>query len=193
MALSAKKQRFVDEYLIDLNATQAAVRAGYSKRSAHSQGPRLLDDAGVAAAIEAGKAALAERTAVSAEKVIAELARVAFARAGEFFRWDDVDGVKLIDRDKLTPDQVAAISEISETTTQHGGTIRLKLHDKVEALTLLGKHIGLFADQVNLGGKVTLENKDAIPRPQTYDDWLRYQAAYEQSLEPAKGNGHAGG
>lgn len=79
MALTPKQQRFVDEYLVDLNATQAAIRSGYSRRSAAEQGHDLLRKPQVAAAVQAGQAARAERTGITADRVLTELARIAFA------------------------------------------------------------------------------------------------------------------
>ena len=70
--LTAAQERFVDEYLVDLNATQAAVRAGYSAKTAHSCGPRLLANAGVAAAIAAAKQARAEATNIDSAWVLRE-------------------------------------------------------------------------------------------------------------------------
>lgn len=67
MALSAKQRLFVSEYLIDLNATQAAIRAGYSEKTAYSQGQRLLKHVEVQAAIEAAKTERLERTEINAE------------------------------------------------------------------------------------------------------------------------------
>lgn len=75
--LTPKQQRFVQEYLIDLNATQAAIRAGYSAKTAEQQGPRLLGNAGVAAAVAAGQVRLASKLELTAEKVLANIARVA--------------------------------------------------------------------------------------------------------------------
>jgi len=77
MILTPKQQRFVEEYLVDLNATQAAIRAGYSPKTAYSQGERLLRHVDVAAAVEARKAELAKRTRISAEEVIEGLRREA--------------------------------------------------------------------------------------------------------------------
>ena len=77
MTLTPKQQRFVEEYLVDFNATRAAIRAGYSKKTAYSQGERLLRHAEVAAAVEAGKAELAKLTRISAEEVIEGLRREA--------------------------------------------------------------------------------------------------------------------
>jgi phage terminase small subunit len=77
MPISPKQQRFADEYLVDLNATQAAIRAGYSEKTAAQQGHQLLQKTSVRDAIEAGRAQRAERTAVTADRVIAELAAIA--------------------------------------------------------------------------------------------------------------------
>lgn len=75
MALNARQEAFVREYLVDLNATQAAIRAGYSERTAYSQGQRLLKHVEVAAAIQAAQAARAERTEVTQDWVITRLAQ----------------------------------------------------------------------------------------------------------------------
>ena len=74
--LTARQERFVDEYLVDLNATQAAVRAGYSAKTAHSCGPRLLENAGVAAAISAAKRERSEATKIDAEYVLRKLHQI---------------------------------------------------------------------------------------------------------------------
>ena len=77
--LSPRREAFAAEYLKDLNATRAAIRAGYSAKTASSIGARLLADAGVARAVEAGMAARARRTEIDADRVVLELARIAFA------------------------------------------------------------------------------------------------------------------
>ena len=86
MALNAKQSRFVEEYLVDCNATQAAIRAGYSADTAGQQGERLLKHVEVAAAIRAGRQRLGERTSITAARVLEEYARVAFANLGDYFR-----------------------------------------------------------------------------------------------------------
>jgi phage terminase small subunit len=78
MALTPQKARFVQEYLVDLNATQAALRAGYSPKTAYSQGARLLKDVEVAKAIAAAQGERAERAKKSADDVIAELEAIGF-------------------------------------------------------------------------------------------------------------------
>jgi phage terminase small subunit len=81
--LAAQQLRFVDEYLLDLNAAQAAIRAGYSARTAYTVGPRLLRDPRIAAAVSAAQAARSERTGITADRVLGELNRLAFDLAQE--------------------------------------------------------------------------------------------------------------
>lgn len=149
MALTDKQTAFVREYLIDLNATQAAIRAGYSARTAASQGQRLLKNAEVAAAVTDAQKARAARTEVTADQVVAELAKVAFSRMGDFVTWGP-GGVTLRDSASLSPDAAACVAEVSETTSQGGGSLKFKLHSKTQALELLGRHLGLFKDRLDV-------------------------------------------
>ena len=80
----ARQQRFVDEYLVDLNATQAAIRASYSRRSAREIGRRLLTNVDIGAAIAAAQAARAERTGITADRVLQELEHIAFSRVTHY-------------------------------------------------------------------------------------------------------------
>lgn len=176
--LNAKQARFVREYLIDLNATQAAIRSGYSEQTAYSQGQRLLNHVEVASGIEAGMAKRAARTEVTADRVLSELAKIAFASLGDVTDWGtkevafgfDGDGKKLapedigeaalvryveapfvtpINRDALPADVKAAVSEVA--LTKDG--FRIKMHDKLGALTQIGRHLGMFKDKVEHTGE----------------------------------------
>jgi phage terminase small subunit len=144
--LTAKQVRFVEEYLVDLNATQAAIRAGYSAKTAQQMGAENLSKPVVAAAIEAGKAARSKRTTVTADRVVEELARVAFSDMREFTHWG-ATGVTLKESATLPADMARCVAEVSQTVTQHGGSIRFKLHDKVAALTKLLEHTSTFGDK----------------------------------------------
>lgn len=150
--LTPKQARFVDEYLIDLNATQAAIRAGYSARTAEQVGHQLLKKTSVQAAIAERMKSREQRTEITQDKVLAELARIAFGNKRALMKWGP-DGVKLVDSATITDDDAAMVSEVSESVTEAGGTIKLKTHDKVKALELLGKHLGLFGDKLELTGK----------------------------------------
>ncbi len=139
--MTPRQRRFVQEYLVDLNATQAAKRAGYGKDSVW----RLLRNPVVAAAIEKAQAKRAERTRVSADKVVTELAKVAFGDPRRLFSWGP-GGVVLRDSADLTEAEAALVSEVSETRTSKGGTRKVKLHCKLTALNALGKHLGIFGN-----------------------------------------------
>ncbi|MFQ6018808.1 MAG: terminase small subunit [Kiloniellaceae bacterium] len=141
--MTPRQRRFVEEYLIDLNASRAARRAGYSARSASAYGPRLLRRPEVAAAIAEAQAARVKRTRVDADRVVEELAKVAFGDPRKLFSWGP-RGVVLRDSGELTEAEAALVSEVSESRTAAGGTRRVKLHCKLSALTALAKHLGLF-------------------------------------------------
>ncbi len=143
--MTPRQRRFVEEYLVDLNATQAAKRAGYSAKSARTRGSKLLRNPAVAAAIESAQAKRAQRTRVSADRVVTELAKVAFGDPRRLFSWGP-GGVELRESSELTEAEAALVSEVSETRTAAGGTRRVKLHCKMTALTALGKHLGLFGN-----------------------------------------------
>lgn len=145
--LTDKQAAFVAEYLVDLNATQAAIRAGYSERTAYRIGAELLQKTSVAEAIAAGQAKRAQRVEITADRVVAELAKIAFADPRDLMEWGP-DGVKLKASADLTEEQAASVAEVSETTTKDGGSLKLKKHDKVKALELLGRHMGMFRDKV---------------------------------------------
>ncbi len=110
VTLTDKQTRFVQEYLVDVNATQAAIRAGYSKKTAQEQSSRLLSNVMVSEAIAKGMQALAEKTGVTAEKVIAELALIGFSNMLDYLDLSDPENLT-IDLSKITPEQASAIAE----------------------------------------------------------------------------------
>jgi len=150
--LTAKQQRFVEEYLVDLNATQAAVRAGYSDRTAYSVGPENLKKPGIVAALTDARAKRSERTEITADRVLEEYAKIAFSDMRAFAKWGP-DGVTLIKSDKLPEGAALCVAEVSETKTQFGGSIKFKLHDKKGALDSVARHLGMFTERVELTGK----------------------------------------
>jgi phage terminase small subunit len=144
VALSDKHQRFVAEYLVDLNATQAAIRAGYSEATAKQQGSRLLTNADVQAAIRDGQAALGEQTGISQVMVLERLATIAFSELGNFVSWSGRT-VTLKPSEEL--ESTAAVASISGD----GEKAQIKLHDSIRALELLGRHLGMFKEGSLLG------------------------------------------
>ena len=139
MKLTAKQQRFIDEYLVDFNATQAAIRAGYREKAAYQTGAMNLRKPQIQAEIARRQRDLQKRTEVSQDRVVKELARIAFA---------DASVVCVTDFDDLTEDQRAAIQGIKPTNSGW----EIKLCDKIKALELLGRHIGMFNDKLSLSG-----------------------------------------
>ena len=141
--LTPRQRRFVEEYLIDLNGRQAAIRAGYSKKSASGIAYRTLRTPQVAAALAEAQAARAARTRVTADKVVVELAKVAFGDPRRLVTWGP-EGVALRASAELSDAEAALVSEIWESRTAAGGTRKVKLHGKVPALLALARHLGLF-------------------------------------------------
>jgi phage terminase small subunit len=141
--LTDKQKLFVAEYLVDLNATQAAIRAGYSEKTAYSIGQENLNKPEITDAISRAFKKRAERTRVDADRVIKELARIAFATIGTMATWTG-DAIVLKDSESLSDDDRAAIQEITRTETPNGANIRVKLSDKLTALEKLGRHLGMF-------------------------------------------------
>jgi phage terminase small subunit len=142
-----KEDRFVEEYLLDLNATQAAVRAGYSAKSARSIGSELLTKPHVTDAIAEAKRVRSERTRVDADKVLLEYAKVAFADMRQFARWTE-DDVRFVPSEELDPNDSAAVAEVSVTEKEFKGVVtktrKMKLHDKKGALDSVARHLGMF-------------------------------------------------
>lgn len=141
--LTAKQQRFCDEYLIDLNATQAAIRAGYSPNTAMEQGHQLLQKTSVSGAIEAALAERSRRTGVNADRVVRELAKIAFLNPA-----DVVDSYGRI-KENASPDDLACIQGIKYEETDSGVKREIKFCSKEKALELLGKHLGIYTDRVD--------------------------------------------
>ena len=141
--LSAKQRLFVDEYLLDMNASAAARRAGYGERSAAQNGHRFLQLAPVMAAIEARLAARRTRLQVTAERVIDELARIAFADIGRIMNWTGEDA-SLKPQGEISADDRAAIAEIAVVKRNDAVATRVILHDKERALEALCRYLGLF-------------------------------------------------
>lgn len=160
MALNDKQRRFVDEYLKDLNATQAAIRAGYSKKTAEQTASRLLSFVKVKEAIAEAMKNREKRTEITQDKVLRELAKIGFANMADYMRVG-ADGDPYLDFSKLTADQAAALVEVTVEDFKDGRgedardvrRVKFKLADKRAALVDIGKHLGMFKDKVEITGK----------------------------------------
>lgn len=168
--LTEKQVRFVAEYLIDLDATKAAKRAGYSDKTAYSIGFENLRKPEIQEAIAEAMDARAKRTEITQDRVLQELARIAFANGTDFAKIIstptvttvvDEDGevqqvirpvqrVELVDTECVDPEKRAAIASLKEG--KYG--IEVKGYDKVKALELIGRHLGMFNDSIQLKGEL---------------------------------------
>lgn len=157
-----RRARFAAEYLIDANATQAAIRAGYSPHTAKMQGSRLLTYDDVQKMIATGAAKIAKKLDITAERVIQEFGRLGLSDMRKAVNWRTYDApgddeeseqtqrrfeLEFRDSADLDDDTAAAISEISMTA--HGP--KLKFYDKHAALVSLAKITGVFREEPNLG------------------------------------------
>jgi len=137
--MDEKKRRFVRAYLETGNAAEAGRRIGLTGPHAKDKAARLLREPEIARAVERGQAARERRKLVSADRVLEELARIAFADIRDYAAWDG-EGVSLKPGDAIPEEAAAAIAEIS----QRGGAARIRLYDKKAALGLLARHVGLL-------------------------------------------------
>lgn len=210
-SLTAKRKRFVDEYLVDLNATRAYRAAGYAGNDnvCAVQGHRLLSDTKVAAAIAEAQAERSERTKITQDMVLTELAKIGFSDIRKAVKWfsqtnvaaidadEDIEAlaeegslrfavanqVELISSNEIDDDTAAAISEISQSDK---GGLKVKFHDKKGALVDIGKHLGMFKDRIEHtgkdGGPITLGVESAIVRKAAEE----MRALVQARAEPAK-------
>lgn len=165
--LTPKQARFVEEYLIDLNATQAAIRAGFSEKSAARQAVELLNKPHVSEAIEQRRADRSQKTNIDAAWVLTRLADEATADIADLY--NDEGGLKPVREWPLIWRQglVQGI-EVEQLFDGHGeerqpvGTVRkIKLDNRIKRLELIGKHIGVkaFEETVNVKGLETLADR----------------------------------
>lgn len=155
--LTQKQQRFVEEYVSDCDAQNAAIRAGFSPQSARQAGKRLLRQPEIQAALLRRQAEIRERTAISKERVLRELAGMAFANGADFVQV--VDGKTVpIDPAALPEEKRAAILNVREGKSSP----EIVTYDKLKALELLGKHLGLFDGSCREGGQERSNLLDAI-------------------------------
>jgi phage terminase small subunit len=169
--LTPKQARFCAEYAIDLNATQAARRAGYSARTCEQLGYQLLQNPSVTAEIKRLMAGKQERTQITSDRVLSEIYRLAMVDVRTLFNEDGT----LKPLAEWPEDGARAVGgiEVDEIITGKGAerevighTKKLKLWPKMQALEALGKHLRLFADVHVHEGEVTIADRLKMARAQ---------------------------
>lgn len=146
--LTDKQKKFVEEYLIDLNATQACIRAGYSPKTAMEQGYQLLQKTSVQEAIAESMAERSKRTGINQDRIVQELARIAFVKITDVV---DPDGEI---NTNASDDDLACIEsyKVEDSDSVNGSSSKreVKLASKIKALELLGKHVGMWNDKIQV-------------------------------------------
>lgn len=146
--LTDKQKKFVEEYLIDLNATQACIRAGYSPKTAMEQGYQLLQKTSVQEAIAESMAERSRRTGINQDRIVQELARIAFVKITDVV---DSDGEI---NTNASDDDLACIEsyKVEDSDSVNGSSSKreVKLASKIKALELLGKHVRMWNDKIQV-------------------------------------------
>lgn len=135
--LNSKQRRFIQEYLIDLNAAQAAIRAGYSPKTAKEQGHRLLTNAHIKEAVENAKKKREKRLELSQEKVLTQIAKIAFSDIKDVLEWDETGGITIRPSDQVDGTIISELEVEPETRTVK----KVKMNDRFRALIKLYDHL----------------------------------------------------
>lgn len=159
--LTPKQQLFADEYLIDLNATQAAIRAGYSPKTADVKGSQLLGIVKVRSYIDKAMAERSRRTGITQDRVLQELARIAFVKVTDLV---DPETAEIVQG--ASDDDLAVIQgiKVKESWSEKGSSREreVKIADKGKALEQLGRHLGMFNDKLEVNANVSTDKFDDI-------------------------------
>ena len=150
--LTPKQRRFVEEYPVDFNATAAAVRSGYSEKTARAIGAENLTKPHIAEAIQKTMAEISEKAEITVEQIVEELRLVAFSDMRNYVKWGS-RGIRLKASEGLDEDVARVVAEVSQTETVSGGSIKFKLHDKLSALKMLGQYKQMFVERKEITGK----------------------------------------
>lgn len=147
--MNERQRRFIAEYLVDFNGAHAAARVGYTKRHAARTAVRLLRHPEIAAEIAKAKEAQAAQRRVTADRVLLEYARIAYADMRDFVDWGPA-GMTLRPKDKIGDWEAGAIADVVPAG-RDGKSGRIRLHDKKAALDALARHLGLFSPNASMG------------------------------------------
>lgn len=151
--LTEKQEEFCFQYLIDFNATKAAIRAGYSKRTARQQGYENLKKPDIQRKISELKNERKEKYEITVEKTLREAAKIAYSNLREFLDFSGKEGLVSIEKlKKLHPDEFSCIQEIEKNPTLFGDKLKIKLFPKMQGIDLLFDYLGLKRNEGDSGG-----------------------------------------
>lgn len=156
LKLTPKQKLFCKYYLISLNATDAAIKAGYSKKTANRIGTENLSKPVIREYLESQMKKREQKLEITADKVIAEIAKLAFANTTDILEITD-HGVVIKDLTKLDTSCISSAEEVFDKEGMRLG-VKIKLHDKTKNLELLGRHLGLFKDKIEHSFDEKIEN-----------------------------------
>ena len=156
--LTDKQLKFCNEYLIDFNGKQAAIRAGYAEKTADITASKLLRVSKVKEYLDSRKKEIVKASDISIQKVLNELAKIAFSNITDFIKVKG-DEISLTDWTLLSKEQTACIESVSQTKEGY----RLKLYNKPQALEMIGRHLGMFLEMVK-------DNPNEIPEFVSHSD-----------------------
>lgn len=139
--LSPKQLRLCEEYLVDLNGTQAAIRAVYSPRTAHTTANEILTKPYIQSHLANLRTIQSQRTEIEADRVVNEFGSIAFGSLKGLVEIND-GKISITDSSKWTPEQWACVKDVKKTSEG----ISIAMHSKISALESLGKHLGMFGD-----------------------------------------------
>lgn len=162
--LTEKQKRFVQEYLVDLNATQAAIRAGYSKKSAARIAVELLNKSQVCTELQRAMKNREKRVEITQDMVLQELANIAFSNGADFV---EISGGSAIVKDTtdIPAERRSAIASIKDTKDG----IEVKTYDKLRALELVGRHLGMFDGKLQETSQNAVESFLKATKPNKED------------------------
>jgi phage terminase small subunit len=186
LELNERQKKFCQEYLVDFNATQAAIRAGYSKNTAKGQGSDLLTRPHVKAEIKRLQGLQAERLEITADKILQEYANIAFAHLTDVVTING-NNVTITNTDEWPEQLKCAVESIAQTKDG----IRIKLHSKAAALDKLAEYVSLFRRDDVLGPLKALADIGVLP-PQVAEvavgEMARVKDAIAAALEDSRGD-----
>lgn len=163
MALNEKQKRFADEYLIDLNASAAYIRAGYSPNHSNANASKLLQNKAIRAYIDERMAEISRRTGVNQERIMRELARIGFANPALAINFETGEV-----REDANEDDLAAIASVKVKRMEVGEDAwtverEVRFHDKPRSLEMMGKRFQMWTENINMNGAVPVQIVDNIP------------------------------